>query len=516
MTRRGTGPLNTGKYQLIKPLATGGMGEIYLARTRGIEGFERLVVLKRLKPDIAARAENIAMFLDEVRLLASVQHANVVRIYDVGTSSDGGFFYAMEYLHGQDLRAVMRSVRTAALPTISLLVSVGAAVLSGLHHVHERNGPDGKPLHIVHRDVSPANIFVTYEGEVKLLDFGIALAASRKTQTEAGVVKGKFRYMSPEQCRTDPLDRRSDVFALGVVLWEMATGKSLFKTDSDVKTLFAIVERDAPLISTLVPGFPPALEQIIARALRRPVAERWQSAQQMQAALEDFALENKISLSASPLARLMEERFAEEIHAWSAAQKEGKDLAAFVSERATQEEGSGSSRTPSGSSSAGRAIEPPPDWQVPAPRPAPGEEPTNSFVVTHQEPTRRSRAPMLAGAAVALLALGGVAFAFTRPVEPKPSAPLQVQAPAPAPEPLPPPAPEKAPAPNPPPAVAAPEPPVVVVPAVVAPAPVAPAPVAPKGTRRPNRAPSEKPPKPAPADAPDSSPWDKDSPVPPS
>jgi tRNA A-37 threonylcarbamoyl transferase component Bud32 len=306
------------------------MAHIYLARMRGIEGFERLVVLKRLRPEMAERADIVRMFLDEIRLLASIQHANIVHIYDVG-SGDAGYFYAMEFLHGQDLRGVTRKLQPNGIP-LDYALFIISSILGGLHHVHERCGADGQPLRIVHRDISPSNIFVTYEGDVKLLDFGVAKAATQSAQTEVGVLKGKLSYMSPEQIRGEEIDKRSDIFSIGVVLWELITGKRLFPKDTDLKVMLKIIEGNVPLPSTLVKNCPPELESIVMRALATEPADRWQSARDMQAAIESFARENKLAMSATTLAQFMGDRFATEIEAWRAAQRDGKDLAAHIVE----------------------------------------------------------------------------------------------------------------------------------------------------------------------------------------
>jgi serine/threonine protein kinase len=314
---------NNGRYQILRPLASGGMGELHLAREQGLEGFQRLVVLKRLRGEFATNSEFVGMFLDEARVLANVQHSNIVTIFDVGTGTDG-YYYAMEFLAGQDLRKVVIQANQMKrrLP-IADAVFVATSVLAGLHHAHERTGPDGAALSIVHRDVSLANVFITYDGSVKLLDFGIAKNSQQTTETRTGVIKGKFRYMSPEQCRTDPLDRRSDIYSLGVVLWEMTTGRGLQNADNDIKTLLAIIEREPPRPSSVVPDYPPELEAIVMRALSRSPQDRYQTAQEMQLALEAVALERRWPLSGISLSRQMHELFAAEIDSLALAQRGG-------------------------------------------------------------------------------------------------------------------------------------------------------------------------------------------------
>lgn len=327
MNRNERGP----RYTVLRQLASGGMGNLYLARARGIEGFERLVVLKRLRPEVAGRQESVKMFLDEVRVLASMQHNNVVHIYDIGVAKDGSYFYSMEFLVGQDLRRLMvRGLRNERGVPLPQALFIASSVLSGLHHVHRRVGPTGEALQIVHRDVSPANIFVTYEGGVKLIDFGIAKTNLQSTHTELGVIKGKIRYMSPEQCRMEQIDARSDVFSLGVVLWEMTTGRGLLTTQNPYETLVAIAEKDAPRPSLAVPDYPKDLEAVVMKALARRVSDRWQSAKEMQLALEELAVNRHWPQSASGLSELMESRFSKEIAALRDSERAGQELADFA------------------------------------------------------------------------------------------------------------------------------------------------------------------------------------------
>src|SRR5581483_3553236 len=215
-----------GRYQVLRRLARGGMAEVLLARVTGLEGFEKLVVIKKILPELTDSPEFVEMFLDEARMLAQLTHSNIAQVHDIG-SVGGAYFISMEFLHGQDLRTITRAVarRGGVLP-LEHLIFVASSVCAGLHYANEKIGRDGQPLGIVHRDVSPHNVFVTYDGAVKLLDFGIAKTAQRTSHTRVGTLKGKIGYMSPEQCRSErDLDRRADVYSVGVLMWEMLTGE---------------------------------------------------------------------------------------------------------------------------------------------------------------------------------------------------------------------------------------------------------------------------------------------------
>ncbi len=294
-----------GRYELIRRLATGGMAELYLARAGGISGFEKLVALKRILPQYAQHEDFVRMFLDEARLTATIQHANVAQVYDIGQCDDG-LFFTMEFVHGADLRTVLHALarRGQAMPLAdALTIAIGAA--AGLHAAHERCAADGVPLGIIHRDVTPSNVLVSFEGCVKLIDFGIAKAERRTTETRAGTLKGKIAYMSPEQCLGEPLDRRSDVFSLGIVLFEASTGTRLFRTDNEFAALRQIVDEDAPSPASRRPGYPPGLEAIVMRALRRDRAERYPTALALQLDLEELARREGLAVSTAHLAAFM-------------------------------------------------------------------------------------------------------------------------------------------------------------------------------------------------------------------
>jgi serine/threonine protein kinase len=315
-----------GKYEIIKRLATGGMAEIFLARVSGLPGFQKMVVIKRILPQLATKTDFVEMFLDEARIAATLQHPNVVQMYDVGVV-DGNYFIAMEYLHGEDVRSLSRMVhrQDKKLP-LEHALNILIGVSSGLHYAHEKVGFDGRPLEIVHRDVTPQNVIVTYDGAVKLLDFGIAKASNRFGETRFGTLKGKVPYMSPEQCRGEPLDRRSDIFSLGIMLYELTLGKRLYQGKSDFEVLKQIVEGTVTKPSELDKDYPKPLEEIVMRALEKEKDKRYQTARDIQADLESMVRADRLHVSPIALTRFMEETFGQKIEAWREAQAKGVTL----------------------------------------------------------------------------------------------------------------------------------------------------------------------------------------------
>src|SRR5262245_1388972 len=230
-----------GRYQLITRLAVGGMAEVYLARHGELSGFKTLVVVKKVLPHLAENPEFISMFLDEARIASLLDHPNVVRIFEVGKVANE-YFLAMELVQGKPLSSINRRSMEKKEPTNSKLAAlIVAHAAHGLHHAHNLCDANGQPLGLVHRDVSPQNILVSFEGSVKVIDFGIARALGRLTETSTGGMKGKIGYMSPEQAKSEEIDHRTDIFALGVVLWEAVCSKRLFTRDTDFATMRAIV-----------------------------------------------------------------------------------------------------------------------------------------------------------------------------------------------------------------------------------------------------------------------------------
>jgi serine/threonine protein kinase len=308
--------ITLGRYEVVKHLAQGGMAEVFLARATGIEGFERHVVIKRIREEQAHDKMHVQMFLDEARLAASLHHHNIVQVHDIG-EQQGEYFFVMEYVHGEDVRKLLTEVSSRAerVP-LEHVITIVTAAAAGLHHAHEQCGPNRAPLGIVHRDVSPANILVGYDGGVKVADFGVAKAAHRTFETESGARKGKVAYMSPEQCVGLPVDRRSDVFALGIVLYESLTVRRLFKDDNDFLTMTAIVQGKIPPPSTVWPQIPPELEAIVMKALASSPDDRYATADHMRRALEEFAAGIGLRTSTTTLADYMKTQFGRRVEPW--------------------------------------------------------------------------------------------------------------------------------------------------------------------------------------------------------
>jgi serine/threonine-protein kinase len=317
--------LRIGRYEVLSHLATGGMAQIYLARQTGLGSFERHVVLKTILRERATDQRFVTMFLDEAKLAATLNHQNVAQVYEVD-QADGAYFMAMEYVHGENTRAILETtIRRGWTIPLELAVMIISGAAAGLHHAHERRGKNGQPLNIVHRDVSPANIMVGYDGSVKVLDFGIAKAEERATKTIGGTIKGKYGYMSPEQCKGKPIDRRSDIFALGIVLYELTTLRRAFKGNDDFETMKRIVAGDLVLPTTLVPGFPRELEAIILTALASDPGARFQTAQELIEALDAFTVRAKLTGSNTAMGRFMLQLFGTKKEPWIDAAVQSTD-----------------------------------------------------------------------------------------------------------------------------------------------------------------------------------------------
>jgi serine/threonine protein kinase len=303
----------------LKQLATGSVADVLLARASGLEGFARHVVIKRIHPDLAREERFVSAFVEEARIAASLHHQNIVQVHDIGDEG-GSIYFAMEYVHGEDCRKLLNRLheRREVMP-LQHVVSIVMATAAGLHYAHEQTMPSGENKGIVHRDVSPANILIGYDGSVKLVDFGLAKAASRSTNaTSSGTLKGKSSYMSPEQCTGKPLDRRTDTFSLGIVLFELLTAQRLFKGINEFMTMAAIVDGVVPRPSTLRADVPAALDEIVLRALAREPDARYQTAESLRESLEAFALAQELRTSNKSLSDYMVTLFGERPEPWLA------------------------------------------------------------------------------------------------------------------------------------------------------------------------------------------------------
>lgn len=307
-------PVETfGPYELLRKLATGGMGQVYLARKRGPVGFQKPVVVKRLLPHLSEDEEFLQMFRDEAVIAALLTHPNIAQIYELG-DVDGVLYIAMEYVHGESVNQVnARSMqRKGGLP-MPLKCRLIADAAAGLDYAHQARSLSGRRLSLIHRDVSPQNVLVTFNGNVKLIDFGVAKAAGKLSRTVVGTIKGKHAYMSPEQARGEELDGRSDVFGLGVIFYELLTHTRLFKRENETATLKAVVGAKVAPPSELVSGLPKSLDAVVLKALARKREERFQTAGELQLAIEEFLRENKLAASAAHMTLFMRDLYSEEL-----------------------------------------------------------------------------------------------------------------------------------------------------------------------------------------------------------
>ncbi|MCA9671520.1 MAG: PEGA domain-containing protein [Myxococcales bacterium] len=316
-------PIPFGKYYLLERINVGGMAEVFRAKAYGVEGFERLLAVKRILPNIAEDEEFIEMFIDEAKIAVQLNHANIAQIFDLGKVDDS-YFIALEYIHGKDLRAIFDRCRSLSQPMpIPQACFIIMKVCEGLDYAHNKRDSSGSEMHLVHRDVSPQNVLISYEGEVKLVDFGIAKAAGKASKTQAGILKGKFGYMSPEQVRGLPLDRRSDIFSVGIVLYELLTGERLFLGESDFSTLEKVRNVEILPPSTYNRKIGEELEQIVLKALAKDVEDRYQNAIDLHDDLQAYMYSSGEFYSRKDLASWQKQTFAREI------EDESKKLEAY-------------------------------------------------------------------------------------------------------------------------------------------------------------------------------------------
>ncbi len=303
-------------YAIIAKLATGGMADIFLARTQSGAGVERYVVLKRVLRHRATDIKFVHMFLDEAKLAARLQHPNIAQVYDTGKLGDS-YFFTMEYVHGETVRELLhRAYETDTKIPLACALTIVAGAAAGLQHAHERVDIHGNPLGIVHRDVSPSNLMISYEGNVKLVDFGVAKASVQSIETQEGTVKGKIGYMAPEQCRGGNIDPRCDLFSLGIVMWELLTGVRLFKRNTEFESMEAIVMAQTPPPSSERPEIPKAVDDITLKLLSKRPDDRYQTADEVLEAIEVAAINAHVALSVPALKRFVRELFGQRPEPW--------------------------------------------------------------------------------------------------------------------------------------------------------------------------------------------------------
>ncbi len=295
-----------GNYEVLRKLAIGGMGEVFLARQKGPVDFSRQVVLKKLHARFTRDPQFVTMFLNEARIVASLTHPNIIHVYEFFEDGDG-YVIAMEYVRGGTVLSLLRARATLGSPGLPYgpMVRIVTSVCEALHYAYSEPDVDGAVRHIVHRDISPSNVLVGYDGQVKLADFGVAKALAEAPATKSTTIKGKYGYLTPEQIRCEQLDQRSDIFSLGTVLWEMSVGKRLFERESEMQMLYAILEEPIPTPSSQVSGYPPELERVVMKALARSRDERYPDAEAFAADLRAIAYDHRWDCEKPALAQLV-------------------------------------------------------------------------------------------------------------------------------------------------------------------------------------------------------------------
>ena len=432
-----SGPDRFGQYEILERIAAGGMAELYKAKRTGVEGFQKIVAIKKILPHLADDEAFVTMFADEAKLAAQLNHPNIIHIYDLGKIQAGGYFIAMEYVDGRDLRAIQQSGRDLGVPLpVPLAVYVASKVASALDYAHRRRDADGHELNIVHRDVSPQNILISYEGDIKLCDFGIAKAASKASKTQSGALKGKIQYMSPEQAWGKPIDRRSDLFSLGVVLHELLTGERLFGGDTDINVLEKVRSAEVAAPSLANPEVPQNLDAVVLKALAKEPDDRYANASDFLRDLDSVLYSYTPAPGSADVAIYLHRLQAEEGAVAEAKAREAAQAVEDSEPTATRKRKSKSvpiaRKTPP---APGPAAAPPPP-SPPAPRPpavAPSEPARSGpevfgSIERTAEAEKASRMPLVVGVVAAAVALVGfLAWRMTRPQSAKP-APLPTAA----------------------------------------------------------------------------------------
>ncbi len=385
-------PARFGKYTLIRKLATGGMAELFLAIQKSVAGFEKLIVIKRILPAMNQDKAFIDMLLHEARVAATLSHPNIVQIFDVG-QHEGNYYIAMEHVHGEDLRSIVRQMKKKGVSEFPLehAISIILGICAGLAYAHEKRDLDGSQLNIVHRDISPQNVVVTFTGDVKIVDFGIAKSDTKTNhETKSGKLKGKIPYMSPEQAKGEVIDWRSDIFATSVMLFELTTGKRLFKGASEFETLKLICEREYPMPSQVRRGYPHELEHIVMRGLQKDRGARFQSSREMQAMLEEFVRRERIPTSTIALSQFMQSLFEDKLASQKEQLLQGKQLADIIALQHGPDSDHGMDASGGRSSASTLSM------------------PAASHTVTGV-PARRSGMGIVAGILAAIIVVGGAA-----------------------------------------------------------------------------------------------------------
>ncbi|MBK9373891.1 MAG: TonB family protein [Holophagales bacterium] len=409
------GPGGFGRYQLLEKIAAGGMAEVYRARMRGEEGFEKIVAIKRILPHMADNDDFITMFIDEAKLAAQLTHNNIIHIYDLG-KEDAYHYIAMEYVEGKDLRSILKTASEKGYPLpVELALFIASKVANALDYAHRRMGLDGKELNLVHRDVSPQNVLISFEGDIKLCDFGIAKAATKVQQTQAGALKGKLQYMSPEQAWGKKVDRRTDIFSLGIVLFEMLAGERLFSGDTDLTILEQVRDARSEPPSLKNPDVPKKVDQIVLKALAKNPQDRYQNASEMEKDINSVLYSFQPAPGPADLAIFMH-RLVEASAAASDAQIDAA-FAQVAAAPAPEEKKKGKGLV---ISKKEKAAEP-----APVPEPVEVSQPAMSL---GDEPGK-SRTGLFAGIGVGVLVLAAAAYFMTRGKAPEP---VPVPAPVPA------------------------------------------------------------------------------------
>jgi TonB family protein len=422
-----SGPDRFGQYEIIEKIASGGMAELYKAKRTGVEGFQKIVAIKKILPHIADDEEFVTMFADEAKLAAQLNHPNIIHIYDLGKIQAGGYFIAMEHVDGRDLRSIEQSARDLSLPLpVPLAIYVASKVASALDYAHRRRDGEGRDLNIVHRDVSPPNILISYEGDIKLCDFGIAKATSKASKTQSGALKGKIQYMSPEQAWGKPIDRRSDLFSLGVVLHELLTGERLFRGDTDINVLEKVRTADVAPPSRSNAEVPHNLDAVVLKALAKDPDERYANASDMLRDLDSVLYSYTPAPGSADVAIYLHRLQAEETAVADAKARETaaqaeRDEAPEPAKKRRSKGAPIARRTGTAPDAAPPEVRPParPASSPPAlapEEPAPAGGVFGTLEARTSEAEKRSRVPLYAGIAVAAVALAGfVAWRMMKP-----------------------------------------------------------------------------------------------------